>query len=121
MRQSLPLTEAELTILKRIERLPFGRFHWRLLWMGGMGYTFDAMDGAMIAFILPVVTALWSLTNQQTGVLGSSAMIGFGGVFVITTIVLVIGALTVGLLGIATAGKSLEQITAEEQRRAGTR
>ncbi len=40
--------------------------------------------------------------------------IGFGGVFLITTIVLVIGALVVGLLGIGTAGKSLEQITAEE-------
>jgi putative MFS transporter len=39
--------------------------------------------------------------------------IGFGGVFLITTIVLVIGALAVGLLGIATAGKSLEQIAAE--------
>ena len=39
--------------------------------------------------------------------------IGFGVVFAITTVVLVIGALAVGLLGIATAGKSLEQITAE--------
>jgi putative MFS transporter len=44
--------------------------------------------------------------------------IGFGGVFLITSIVLVIGALAVGLLGIGTAGKSLEQITAEELGRA---
>ncbi len=36
--------------------------------------------------------------------------------FVITTIVLVAGALAVGLLGIATAGKSLEQTTAESLR-----
>jgi putative MFS transporter len=42
--------------------------------------------------------------------------IGFGGVFLITTIVLVAGALAVAVLGIATAGKSLEQITAEGQR-----
>lgn len=77
MRPSIPLTEAELGLLKRVERIPFGRFQWRMLWMGGMGYTFDAMDGAMIAFILPAVTALWSLTNEQTGVLGSSAMIGY--------------------------------------------
>jgi MFS transporter, putative metabolite:H+ symporter len=72
-----PLTEAELSILRRLERIPFGRFQWRLLGMGGMGYTFDAMDGAMIAFILPPVTALWTLTNEQTGLLGSSAMIGY--------------------------------------------
>ena len=39
--------------------------------------------------------------------------IGFGGVFVMTTVVLVAGALAVAVLGIATAGKSLEQITAE--------
>ena len=77
MTESIPLSEAELSILARVERIPFGRFHWRLLWMGGMGYTFDAMDGALIAFILPAVTALWGLTNEQTGVLGSSAMIGY--------------------------------------------
>src|SRR5215831_9246138 len=69
--------EGELSTLRRMERLPFTRFHWRLLWMGGLGYTFDSMDGAMIAFILPAVSALWSLTNQQTGLLASSAMIGF--------------------------------------------
>src|SRR5262249_41376070 len=44
----------------------------------------------------------------------TSNRIGFGGVFTIPTIVLVIGALAVALLGIGTAGKSLEQITAEE-------
>jgi MFS transporter, putative metabolite:H+ symporter len=71
------LADAGLSTLKRIERLPFSRFHWRLLWMGGLGYTFDAMDGAMIAFILPAVSSLWGLTNQQTGVLASSAMIGY--------------------------------------------
>ncbi|HEX8115177.1 MAG TPA: MFS transporter, partial [Kofleriaceae bacterium] len=42
--------------------------------------------------------------------------IGFGGVFVMTTVVLVAGALAVALLGIATAGKSLEEITAEALR-----
>jgi len=41
------------------------------------------------------------------------ARIGFGGVFLITTVVLVAGALAVALLGIATAGKSLEQIARE--------
>src|SRR5215813_12983317 len=77
MGDQIALTQVELNVLKRIERLPFGRFHWRLLLMGGLGYTFDAMDGALIAFILPAVTALWGLTNQETGLLGSSAMIGY--------------------------------------------
>lgn len=77
MTQPRPLSEADLDTLRRIERVPFGRFQWRLLWMGGLGYTFDAMDGALMAAILPVVTALWHLTTQQTGVVGSSAMIGY--------------------------------------------
>jgi len=77
MADEVALAEADLSTLRRMERLPFTRFHWRLLWMGGLGYTFDAMDGAMIAFILPAVSSLWGLTNQQTGLLGSSAMIGY--------------------------------------------
>jgi putative MFS transporter len=77
MTDSTPPTDGDLSLLGRLERVPFGRFQWRMLWMGGLGYTFDAMDGAMIAFILPAVTALWQLTDQQTGLLGSSAMIGY--------------------------------------------
>ena len=77
MADEVALAPSDLSTLRRMERLPFTRFHWRLLWMGGLGYTFDAMDGAMIAFILPAVSSLWGLTNQQTGWLGSSAMIGY--------------------------------------------
>ena len=77
MADQIALAESDLGTLQRIERLPFTWFHWRLLWMGGLGYTFDAMDGAIIAFILPAVSSLWGLTNQQTGLLASSAMIGY--------------------------------------------
>jgi putative MFS transporter len=40
--------------------------------------------------------------------------IGFGGVFSITTGVLLFGALVVAVVGISTTGKTLEEITAEE-------
>ncbi|MEO1785035.1 MFS transporter [Thermodesulfobium sp. 4217-1] len=82
------LNEADLNILKRLERLPFGRPHFKLLFMGGLGYTFDGMDLALIAFILSPVIALWHLTNQQTGLLGSSAMLGY-----------LFGAFSAGTLG----------------------
>ena len=42
-----------MTVLRRIERLPMSRPQWRLLFQGGLGYTFDGMDGALIAFIRP--------------------------------------------------------------------
>lgn len=75
-------------ISARIERLPFGGFHRRLLLLGGLGYTFDAMDAAAIAFVLPVLRHDWSLTSVQTGVLGSGNFIGF-----------FFGALIAGALG----------------------
>jgi putative MFS transporter len=64
-------------VADRLERLPFCNVHRRLLFMGGLGYTFDAMDGAIMAFVLPVVSGLWGLTSVQTGVLGSATYIGF--------------------------------------------
>ncbi|MBM9400757.1 MFS transporter [Gluconacetobacter azotocaptans] len=65
------------SITDRLERLPFSRFHRRLLLLGGLGYAFDAMDQASIAFVLPVVSRLWHLTSVQTGTLGSATYIGF--------------------------------------------
>ncbi|MCY0386803.1 MFS transporter [Robbsia sp. Bb-Pol-6] len=61
----------------RIESWPFSTFHRRLLVIGGLGYTFDAMDAAVLAFILPVLRAVWHLTSVQTGVLGSGTYIGY--------------------------------------------
>jgi putative MFS transporter len=51
--------------------------------MGGLGYAFDAMDAAAVAFVLPVLRHDWALTSVQTGVLGSGNFIGyfFGALF----------------------------------------
>ncbi|GAB2971104.1 MFS transporter [Amycolatopsis acidiphila] len=72
----------------RLDRLPLSRFHYKLLFAGGLGYTFDAMDGAIVAFILPSVTKEWGLSSGATGILGSSLLIGF-----------LFGALAAGILG----------------------
>ncbi|MEA3114856.1 MAG: transporter, putative metabolite:H+ symporter [Caballeronia sp.] len=76
------------TISARIERMPFSSFHRRLLLMGGLGYTFDAMDAAVLAFLLPVLRTQWGLTSVQTGVLGSGTFIGY-----------FLGAMLAGILG----------------------
>src|SRR6201987_5588089 len=62
---------------ERLERLPFGTFQYRLLLMGGLGYMFEAVDAAIIAFLLPVLRAQWHLTSVETGLLGSSTYFGF--------------------------------------------
>lgn len=72
----------------RIERLPFGRFHRQLLLMGGLGYTFDGLDLAVVSFVLPVLRPLWSLSSVEVGFLGSATYIGY-----------FFGALFAGLLG----------------------
>lgn len=76
------------SIAARIERMPFARFHRRLLLMGGLGYTFDAMDAAVLAFLLPVLRQQWGLTSVQTGVLGSGTFMGY-----------FFGAMLAGMLG----------------------
>lgn len=65
------------TIDSRIERIPDNRYNKRLLVLSGLGYTFDAMDMAIVAFVLPVVMGIWHLTSEQTGLLGSSVLIGY--------------------------------------------
>lgn len=75
-------------ISARIERLPFSGFHRKLLFAGGLGYTFDAMDAAVIAFVLPALRATWNLSSVQLGALVSAGFVGA-----------VLGALLAGTLG----------------------
>ncbi|WP_454744079.1 MFS transporter [Cupriavidus necator] len=75
-------------VAARLERLPFCSFHIKLLLIGGLGFTFEAMDAAIMAFILPVVRTQWQLTSFETGLLGSSTYIGF-----------LVGAFIAGVLG----------------------
>ncbi|MET8247801.1 MFS transporter [Streptomyces sp. NPDC005202] len=74
--------------IARLERLPLSRIHRRLLIIGGLGYTFDGADAAIIAFILPVVAQQWALSAGQISLLASALLIGF-----------LFGALTAGTLG----------------------
>jgi putative MFS transporter len=78
----------QVDLLARVERLPMSRPHLRLLFQGGLGYTFDGMDGAVVAFILPSATAVFALTGREQGLLASSTLMGF-----------LVGALAAGLLG----------------------
>jgi MFS transporter, putative metabolite:H+ symporter len=75
-------------VAARLERLPFCGFHKKLLFMGGLGYTFDAMDSSSMAFVLPAISKAWSLSSFQTGLIASSTYTGF-----------FFGALLAGLCG----------------------
>jgi putative MFS transporter len=80
------ITAAEISA--RLDRLPMARIHYMLLLAGGLGFMFDAMDGAIVAFILPDATREFGLSSGQTGILASSLLVGF-----------LLGALTAGVVG----------------------
>jgi MFS transporter, putative metabolite:H+ symporter len=69
--------ELHLSIGSRIERIPDNRYYKKLLVLGGLGYTFEAMDGAVIAFVLAAIIKPWHLTAAKTGILGSALLVGF--------------------------------------------
>ncbi|MFG1642428.1 MFS transporter [Amycolatopsis sp. NPDC049252] len=77
-----------MTLLARLDRLPLSRPHYKLLLIGGLGYTFDGMDSAVVAFLLPSAKTAWGLDNGQLGLIGSATPFGF-----------LFGAIAAGLLG----------------------
>ena len=63
-------------VLERLEALPLGRFHYKLLLVTGLGWLFDSMDTGLIAFILPVLAKEWGLAPGQMCLIGSIGLIG---------------------------------------------
>lgn len=63
-------------ILERLENLPVGSFHYKLLVVTGLGWLFDSMDTGLISFVLPILAKEWGLTPDQVGWIGSVGLIG---------------------------------------------
>lgn len=63
-------------MLERLEKLPVGSFHYKLLVVTGLGWLFDSMDTGLIAFVLPILAKEWYLTPEQVGWIGSIGLIG---------------------------------------------
>lgn len=66
-----------MSLSARLDRLPLSKPHYALLLIGGLGYTFDGMDSAVLAFLLPDVREVFSLSAVQLGMVASSAPFGF--------------------------------------------
>ncbi|GAB3557597.1 MFS transporter [Arthrobacter alkaliphilus] len=77
-----------MTLTARLDRLPLSRPHYLLLLIGGLGYTFDGMDGAVVAFLMPAVKGAFALDNGQLGVVAAASPFGF-----------LFGAIIAGYLG----------------------
>ncbi|MDE8559384.1 MFS transporter [Pantoea vagans] len=77
-----------MSLTQRLDRLPLSRPHYMLLFIGGLGYTFDGMDVAIVSFLFPAIRTLWSLSNADLGMIGSATPVG-----------VLIGALIAGYAG----------------------
>lgn len=66
-----------MSLTARLDRLALSRPHYKLLLIGGLGYSFDGMDGAVVAFLLPRIQELWGLSTASLGLVGSAAPFGF--------------------------------------------
>lgn len=65
-----------MDLTTRLEKLPVGKFHYKLLVATGLGWMFDAMDTGLIAFVLPALAKAWGLTAAQMGIIGSAGLVG---------------------------------------------
>ncbi|MET4134367.1 MFS transporter [Pseudarthrobacter sp. PvP090] len=77
-----------MSLSARLDRLPLSKPHYALLLIGGLGYTFDGMDSAIVAFLMPDVREVFSLSSGQLGLVASASPFGF-----------LFGALLAGYLG----------------------
>jgi putative MFS transporter len=75
------------SLSRRLDSLPLGGFHRRLLMVSGLGWMFDAMDVGLVSFVLAALVGEWKLHPYQVGFITSA---GFAGMFV--------GALAAGAL-----------------------
>src|SRR5690606_629690 len=71
---SAVVTEEQITA--RIERLPMSGWYGRVISTVASAHFFDAFDSLTIAFVLPILVGLWSISPAEIGALFSAGYIG---------------------------------------------
>lgn len=76
--ERMPHTElpSRASIASRLDALPFGRPHLRVLTGSGLGWALDAMDVGLISFIIAVLAEQWQLSPAETGWIASIGFVG---------------------------------------------
>lgn len=57
--------------LLALDRLAANRFHWRLVFLSGLGWMFDGMDTILLSLVLPALILGWELSATQVGLVGT--------------------------------------------------
>ncbi|KAA9086740.1 MFS transporter [Microbacterium radiodurans] len=88
------------TVGRRLDDLPFGRRHLKVLTGSGLGWALDAMDVGLISFVITALIAEWSLDTTQASWIASA---GFAG--------MAVGASVGGLLADRFGRRSIFAVT----------
>ena len=73
---TLNMVMISTNIAKRLERLPLSKLHYKLLFVHGFGWLFDAMDVGIITFVLAALAKDWQLHPNEIGLIGSAGLAG---------------------------------------------
>ena len=65
-----------MNIAQRLDTLPLSKVHWKIVYVCGLGWLFDAMDAGIIAFVLAVLMKQWNLSTDQVGWIASIGLMG---------------------------------------------
>jgi putative MFS transporter len=65
-----------LTRVERLDRLPFGPRHRRLLAGSGAGWALDAMDVGLISFVMAALASQWGLGRTELSWIGAIGFVG---------------------------------------------
>lgn len=65
-----------MDIISRLQNLPVGKFHYKLLILIGLGWLFDAMDTGMVSFVLATIGKDWGLSPAELGWIVSIGFVG---------------------------------------------
>ncbi|WP_017751391.1 MFS transporter [Clostridium tyrobutyricum] len=63
-------------LVNRMESLPIGKFHYKLLIINGAAWAFDAFDVGIVTFIVTALVKDWHLSTAQVGLFLSVGMFG---------------------------------------------
>ncbi len=67
---------AHTTRAERLDRLPFGKAHAKLLVGSGIGWALDAMDVGLISFVMAALAVQWQLDQTMLSIIGSIGFVG---------------------------------------------
>ncbi len=72
----LRMTLSPGSISARLDRLPLSSAHYRLLFIHGLGWLFDALDVGLVTFVMAALIHDWHITVAEVGFIGSAGTFG---------------------------------------------